>query len=1685
MKKLLAFVLLLVFIQANAQNTDRIGYYYQGKKISFPLNYNRLSFQLAAGESVAARRSELTRILQVADTALQVHDKANRITVRLAGGTAPGRAKAVMAALRQQSFIRYVHPCFSSAYGNDMSWSDELVVKLKPATSRQTFDKILLQFHCSLLREYAFAKDIYVLSAGSANQYDAITLANTLYETGLFVYAEPDLTLLNGLFTDPNDPLFGYQWGQKNIGSAIQYNGTPGIDMKVQQAWGISTGAGITVAVIDEGVDTGHADLKANLLQGFNCLTLTANPGDGRPLGPARGHGTCCAGLVAAIANNNVGVAGVAPDAKIIPINLAAANGFFTSDANIAAGFDYAWQHGADVISNSWGGGSPSSTMDDAIFRATHLGRGGKGSVVLFASGNNNAGLSYPAVNPEVIAVGGVNMCGMRKSPASVVCDGEGWGASYGVGLDVVAPCVKIATTDISGTGGYNTAAGAAGDYMLKFNGTSSATPNTAGVVALVLGANSNLTVTQLRNVLEGTCYKLPAYSYAMAPDQPNGTWNNETGHGLVDAYNAVMTAQSGNYCNVQIKANGPQRVCPGGSLTISVVNPVAGTNYQWRRDGVNFGTGTSITATVSGSYDVVATATNGCIAYAAPVMLTVLSNTPPLVADAGIDTLICLGQKVTLGGYAPAANGAPWLSDKRAYGMDWQGNSFVRFSLTNPLQLDTIAKNMVSDPDWIAGKFFAGGDFTPYGYYAITEGSNQVFTIDTATGAQHLIGNAPAPAGFIWSGLAWDPVGRNLYALASSSAASKLYLVDPFTAALRFVTDVNVGQTEWLAISNKGSLYTMSDNNYIYRINKSTGAATTLPKSVGMDVAYEQDADFDPLTDSLYLSTIIQFQGVVGELRTADTLSGSTTLIGTIGGLSEIDATAIAGPGYVYNWTPTAGLSSTDVSIPVAQPTVTTTYTLRVTDMCGNTATDQVTVRVSTPPNAVITAARDSICVGETVTLRTATGSGYTYQWYANGNAIPGATDSVYTTGAGGSYTVHIVNGACDSLSAPFLVKTCSLLLNNNNPVTLCATWLYDSGALTGNYGNNEFYTKTISAGTPGNALRIAFQSFATEAGADTLQIFDGPDTNAPLLAALSGSPSLPLNFIALSGQLTLRFTSNASNTAPGWAASIQCYAPSVYQSRASGNFNDTAVWSVRTAAGFAPAQYVPQLFDDSIIIQNGHTVTISNPLTIDQLWIRQGGTLSVAASLNLNDGAGADIKADGLLKLLTGGTISGAGNIVSTGDLDNTASALARIDVPIDLSGASLQTLRLSAPLRRLNVFAPTVNVQLANAVSTDTMQINYPHGIVHLSAPVAGTLFTVNQFLQLQKGRLQSGNNSIIDLLPAMQLIGGNAGSFIEGPVRRSTVNGGTSSFVFPVGKNVFRPVKLDITHSSAGPSAYLVEVFDTAPPARNLPTSLNAVSNLAYTAVTNLGSQPVVNATITLGYDTTDLVTDSSHLRIAKDDPGGTWIDLGGLNSAGQVASVNNFTTFGNFVLANANGGSNAFAMRWVSASATTAGKQVRINWTIANEFNILRYELQRSADGVQFNETLGTLAANSGFSVSSSYQSWDHLPVKAGAYYRIKQLAVNGRVSYSPIMQVGSIAAGDWLLWPSPATVSATVQGREAIVKLRVYNSVGQLVYEAVPGMNSWIIPLTALKAGVYHVKINAASGDKEISFVKQ
>ncbi len=623
----------------NAQSREQISYYYKGEKVYYPVSYDRLIIELAPGRSFAEHKSSIAKLIAVSEDSLQEISFTNQVLIKVGKDVRNTEIAAAVTKLKNSPDLLYARPVFKTSSGKYVSYGRDFIVKLKKSVSFAKVQELMDKAGCKLVKKYPFQEDIYILAAGFQGRYDGLAMANLFYESQLFEYAEPNKSTYDvKASAPPNDPLYNLQWAHNNIGSAAQYNGTPGVDMKILQAWDITMGnPNIKIGVIDEGVDLTHPDLQANLLQGFNGATMTSNPGDGGYTYPTDAHGTACAGIIGAIANNGIGVAGVAPNCKIIPAVLFGANIPFT-DLSAAACFDYVRLQGADVISNSWIS-AVSSVIDDAIDRAVTLGRGGKGCVVFCASANFNSSVSYPASNPQVIAVGGISMCGERKSPTS--CDGLWWwGANYGQGLDVVAPCVAVPTADIQGANGGNTNSGAGGDYFDSYYGTSVACPAAAGVMALMLSFDSTLTVSQATRILELSCTKLPLYNYAPAPDpnQPNGIWNNETGHGLINAYAALQLIANPDttpYCFVQIGS--PDTILCSSPILLSVYNADSSATYQWRRNNTVIGSGLTYNATLPGNYDVVQTKAN---CSATSNILNIISNVS--VAATASVTAVC-----------------------------------------------------------------------------------------------------------------------------------------------------------------------------------------------------------------------------------------------------------------------------------------------------------------------------------------------------------------------------------------------------------------------------------------------------------------------------------------------------------------------------------------------------------------------------------------------------------------------------------------------------------------------------------------------------------------------------------------------------------------------------------------------------------------------------------------------------------------------------------------------------------------------------------------------------------------------------------------------------------------------------------------------------------------------------------
>lgn len=354
-----------------------------------------------------------------------------------------------------------------------------------------------------------------------------------------------------------NDPLYPRQWAIENTGSSLQYSGTPDADMSVDSAWLISTGdPNIKIAILDSGVDTLHEDLTGILLPGFDgCADSTGDTqGYPTPNFDSDGHGTCCAGIVAAKGDNGIGTAGVSYGSKIIPVRI-----FYyvnygtgigvqatTSTDALVSGAAYAWRLAdADIMSVSAGLSQlfiaalqiDTAAVSAEINEAHTDARNGKGIAMFFSSGNDDVDdVLWPASLPATIAVGATSMCDERKNPSD--CSSENWGGSYGAGLDVSAPGVKISTTDMTGSNGYS-----GGDYTYTFNGTSAACPNAAGVGALLLAVNVNLHAEDVRDIINTTADRVAGYTYDST--SIHGTWNVEMGHGRVNAHAAVVMAQT------------------------------------------------------------------------------------------------------------------------------------------------------------------------------------------------------------------------------------------------------------------------------------------------------------------------------------------------------------------------------------------------------------------------------------------------------------------------------------------------------------------------------------------------------------------------------------------------------------------------------------------------------------------------------------------------------------------------------------------------------------------------------------------------------------------------------------------------------------------------------------------------------------------------------------------------------------------------------------------------------------------------------------------------------------------------------------------------------------------------------------------------------------------------------------
>ena len=408
----------------------------------------------------------------------------------------------------------------------------------KPSDCR----KLLGEHNLTVKRELEYARNAYFVAAPEDTGLAIFDIAAKLLKERSVELCHPEL-----IREARPRKVFEQQWHL----AKMRVNGSE-IDAhaNVEAAWALSDGTGATIAIIDNGVDLDHDEFRSSgKIVAPRDVTRRTN--DPRPSNRDN-HGTACAGV--ACADGNFGAAGVAPRAKLVPIRLASQLG---SQAEADA-FVWAADHGADVISCSWGPADgdwfdpndplhnqvvplPDSTRLAIDYAATK-GRNGKGCVVLFAAGNGNENVGNDgyASYEKVIAVAACNDSGAKSAYSDF---GAAIWCCFPSNHGEPSRTPGIWTTDRSGSAGYNPGiperGDAAGNYTNSFGGTSSACPGAAGVAALIISRNPNLRGDQVRDVIKRSCDQI---------DQAGGNYDANGhstfyGYGRVNAKRAVELA--------------------------------------------------------------------------------------------------------------------------------------------------------------------------------------------------------------------------------------------------------------------------------------------------------------------------------------------------------------------------------------------------------------------------------------------------------------------------------------------------------------------------------------------------------------------------------------------------------------------------------------------------------------------------------------------------------------------------------------------------------------------------------------------------------------------------------------------------------------------------------------------------------------------------------------------------------------------------------------------------------------------------------------------------------------------------------------------------------------------------------------------------------------------------------------
>ena len=373
-------------------------------------------------------------------------------------------------------------------------------------------------------------KDTYILALDSSKSLEE--LIKDYKKTGLFEYVEQNYVGSgHGFQNTPNDAYYNRQWSHYNDGTFSASNATSDADIDTDLAWDITQGdPNLIVAILDSGAKLDHPEFSGRIwvntnesedgsdtdsnnfvddINGWDFVNNDNDPTDDH------GHGTNVCGIALSSVNNNIGYAFVNWNSKIMICKILddKNSGYYSWWADAVY---YAVDNGASVINMSVGGNGSSTLLEDAINYAYN-----NNVPVVVSTGNQNSVIQYPANYTNAFAIGSTNPDDTRSVPFFW---SETSGSNYGPELDFVAPGNYMYGLSYSSNTNYN----------YYWGGTSQAAPHVAGLISLLLSVDSNLTVDEIRTILEETSED------EVGDSEDTAGWDQYYGHGRINAFQAL-----------------------------------------------------------------------------------------------------------------------------------------------------------------------------------------------------------------------------------------------------------------------------------------------------------------------------------------------------------------------------------------------------------------------------------------------------------------------------------------------------------------------------------------------------------------------------------------------------------------------------------------------------------------------------------------------------------------------------------------------------------------------------------------------------------------------------------------------------------------------------------------------------------------------------------------------------------------------------------------------------------------------------------------------------------------------------------------------------------------------------------------------------------------------------------------